>query len=82
MRPAQTPFFPCDICGTRCKTGAGVHGVQRIPGYDLTVCRNCFQSNYEGWAPEHVEAFENHLELKQIPFPARHAGVLYPREHE
>ncbi|RZA34250.1 MAG: hypothetical protein EOP92_16690 [Lysobacteraceae bacterium] len=80
MRHAQVPVFPCDICGTRCKAGAGVHGFQRIPGYDLIVCRNCFQTNHDGWAPMHEEAFENHLALKDIRLPARNAQGWYPRE--
>ncbi|MET0815284.1 MAG: hypothetical protein ABWX88_08845 [Pseudoxanthomonas sp.] len=80
MRQTQALTFPCDICGIRCKAGAGVHGYQKIPGYDLTVCRSCFQNNYDGWAPEHVEAFEDHLETKGIPFPPRNGNGLYPRE--
>jgi hypothetical protein len=82
MRHAQAPVFPCDICGTRCKAGAGVHGYQRIPGYDLTVCKSCFQNSHDGWASADEEAFENHLTLKAIPLPARNAEGRYPREPE
>ena len=78
----QAPMIPCDICGARCKAGAGTHGYQRIPGYDLTVCKSCFQGNHDGWAPVHEEAFENHLQLKSIPLPARNAQGWYPREPE
>ena len=82
MRQAHVLMFPCDICGTRCKAGAGVHGYQKIPGYDLTVCKSCFQKNHDGWAPVHEEAFENHLELKGIPLPTRNTQGRYPREAE
>lgn len=82
MRQAQVPTFPCDICGIRCKAGAGVHGYQRIPGYDLTVCKSCFQGSHGGWAPADEEAFENHMQLKAIPLPARNAQGWYPREPE
>lgn len=80
MRQAQAASFPCDICGVRCKAGAGVHGYQRIAGYDLTVCKSCFQGSYDGWERTREEAFEYHLELKAIPLPARNAQGLYPRE--
>ena len=82
MRHAQVLTFPCDICAVRCKAGAGVHGYQKIPGYDLTVCKSCFQNNHDGWAPVHEEAFENHLELKGIPLPTRNTQGRYPREPE
>jgi hypothetical protein len=82
MREAHVLTFPCDICGTGCKAGAGVHGHQKIPGYALTVCKGCFQNNHDGWAPAHEEAFENHLEAKGIPLPPRNGEGRYPREPE
>lgn len=52
-----------------------------LKGYGFTVCRTCYDANWDGWQPGREVAIEAHLaSISMPPPPTRNANGLYPRE--
>jgi hypothetical protein len=73
-------MFPCDLCGSKFQFGPHVYDGKHIASYQLTVCRSCWESNHDGWAPGLEDVFLAHLKAKGIAVPTRNAQGWFPRE--
>ena len=51
----------------------------RIKRYDIEVCRNCWEDNWNGWPKEHEARITEHLRHKGLPVPVRNVFGLFPR---
>jgi hypothetical protein len=51
-----------------------------IQAYGITVCRGCYDGNWDGWAPQFEEAVTRHLIAKGLPLPKRNAKGWLPRD--
>jgi hypothetical protein len=51
----------------------------RIKRYDIEVCRNCWEDNWNGWPKEHEARITAHLRHKGLPVPVRNVFGLFPR---
>jgi hypothetical protein len=51
-----------------------------IRRYDITVCRGCWDVNWDGWPREHEARIIEHLKQKGLPVPVRNALRLFPRQ--
>lgn len=70
----------CQICGQSFQFGPHVYDGNHIARYNLTVCRGCYQANWDGWAPVWEDAFEAHLHKHGISLPERNEKGWYPRD--
>lgn len=70
----------CQLCGTAFQFGPDLYAGKQIARYALTVCKGCYRSNWDGWAPALEPAFVQHLEAKGIPLPDRNEKGWYPRD--
>lgn len=75
------PFtYSCALCGATFQFGPRVYDGRHIARYNMTVCRGCYQANWDGWAPVLEEMFESHLRKHGIPLPERNEKGWYPRD--
>lgn len=70
----------CDACSSKFQFGHGLYGGQRIPTYQVTVCMNCYRSNWDGWAPHLEDAITANLRSKGLKLPKRNDRGLLPLE--
>jgi hypothetical protein len=59
--------------------GPHIYEGKHIAIYELDVCKSCYDSNWDGWAPHHEEKLIGHLQAKGIPIPDRNDKGWYPR---
>ena len=69
----------CDLCGSKFQFGPSRYDGKVIPQYKLTLCRPCFSSNWDGFAPHYETFLERHWTRNGITFPNRNNDGLYPR---
>ena len=69
----------CDICGAGFQMGPHIYNGKFVAAYQVSVCKPCFEGNWDGWAPHFEQTLEAHLKAKGIPFPRRNAAGYYPR---
>jgi hypothetical protein len=75
------PFIQhCQLCGAAFRFGPSIYDGKHIARYNLTVCRGCFQGNWDGWGPMVEDAFLKHLDQEGITPPARNVGGWFPRD--
>lgn len=77
----RKPAFMCECftCGSQFQFGLGIYDGQHVAGYDFTVCRTCFSSNWDGWAPHYEAKIVAHLSDKGLPIPDRNEAGWLPR---
>ena len=51
----------------------------RVARYDIEVCRDCWEDNWNGWARKHEPRIVEHLMRKGLPVPVRNVFGLLPR---
>lgn len=75
-------MYRCPLCGNQFQINAhvDVDDGKYIPRYDITVCRTCWNSNWDGWAPHYEETLIAHLKKKGLPVPERNEKGWLPRE--
>ena len=74
----QTCFF--SFCGQSFQMSHGHYDGKFIPRYKISVCRNCYDGNWDGWAPHFEEQLLPHLEANGIDVPERNAKGWLPRD--
>lgn len=72
-------YDTCEICGRRFQFGPHVYNGQRIPAYEITVCKVCFDGNWDGWGMRAEPVLIAHLKSRGIPIPERNAQGFIPR---
>ena len=51
----------------------------RVARYDIEVCRDCWENNWNGWAKQHEARIAQHLKGKGLAVPVRNVFGLFPR---
>lgn len=69
----------CEFCGRGFQYGLHAYHGKFLTHYRLSLCRTCYEGNWDGIAPLYEQKFERHLEAHKIPKPNRNAKDLYPR---
>lgn len=69
----------CDMCGAAFQMGPHVYDGKFLSRYQLSVCKPCFEGNWDGWAPHFEQTLKAHLKAKGIPLPRRNAAGHYFR---
>ncbi len=67
----------CPICGKEFQNGPHSYG-KYLRGYQITVCRDCYLSNQDGWARHYEGILEEIMDEKGIDYPERNDDGLYP----
>ena len=75
----EQSYQVCEICSKEYPEGQGQHQGRWIRAYQLVVCVDCFERNWDGWNVRHESKLERHLLKSGIPFPKRNSNGLYPR---
>ena len=70
----------CDICGKTYYQGKGYYPLRKVEGYGLFCCDICFDSNWDGWNPNHEAKILAHLKANGIEPPPRNEKGWLPRE--
>jgi hypothetical protein len=73
-------MIECFCCGSRFQFGPHAYHGGHIPGYEITVCRNCYQSNWDGWAPAYEGKILRHLREQGVSSPTRNSSGGLPRD--
>jgi hypothetical protein len=67
---SSEPCFPC-------QRNPAEKYVER---YDISVCRVCWDGNWDGWARDYETRIIEHLKQKGLPVPVRNVWGLLPRQ--
>ncbi len=73
-------IFDCDVCGSSYQMGPHRYEGKKCSGYNIFVCKACYESNWDGWAPIREARIEKICEERNIPVPSRNSKGWYPRE--
>jgi hypothetical protein len=71
--------YPCFTCGHPFQMGPHRYGAF-IPRYQISVCRTCYEANWDGWSPRHDERLIEYLKASGLPVPKRNAKGWLPRD--
>ena len=52
-----------------------------IPGYEISVCRTCYNGNWDGWAPHFAERLIENLKKEKISIPEINEKGWLPRDY-
>lgn len=78
---AEAKFMQaCEVCGRGFQFGPHVYDGHYIRTYRLKVCQECYQGNWDGWAPHFEDAVTQYLRAAGDPLPERNSKGLLPRE--
>ena len=77
---AEKLMFPCDLCSKMFQMGPHIYDGKFIVRYQLSVCKSCWDNNWDGWGPYLERRLIAHLRAKDIPVPERNAKGWIPRE--
>jgi hypothetical protein len=73
-------LFECEMCRASFQMGPHRYDGKHIQSYNLTVCKSCWEGNWDGWAPHREAKLIKHLNAKGMPIPPRNAKGWLPRE--
>lgn len=82
MTGSSAPKFmtTCFTCGRAFQFGPHLYAGKHVPRYSITVCRDCYDANWDGWAPQFEAKILAHLEKNNLPAPIRNTDGLLPRD--
>ena len=67
-------------CNRAFQMGPHVYEGRYIPRYNLTVCKACYEGNWDGWHHDYEKFILAHLKKKGLPVPERNQNDLLPRD--
>lgn len=70
----------CDVCKQTFKQGPHVYPLTKCSGYEMFVCKGCYDTSREGWNDFYEKAVVEHCQRKSIELPERNARGFLPRE--
>jgi hypothetical protein len=73
-------YYTCKLCGSKFQFGPHVYDGKWLNYYKMTLCRTCYDINWDGFAPHYEGVIERHLVAEDIPLPARNRSGWYPRD--
>lgn len=74
------PTLQCFTCSKSFQFGQNAYDGKHIPAYQITVCRLCYQMNWDGWAPAYEPMLIKHLNSAGIVVPTRNPKGWLPRD--
>ena len=69
----------CGVCHNEFQFSKHKYNGKYIRSYDLWVCTNCWESNWDGWSPCREPKILEHLKEKNLSIPNRNSKGLLPR---
>lgn len=79
MQPYKN-MVTCALCSKDFQFGPHAYDGTHLSGYGLTVCRSCYNSNWDGWAPRNEKIILAHLSSRGVRPPARNSAGWLPRD--
>ncbi|MBI9080163.1 MAG: hypothetical protein JEY79_10545 [Pseudodesulfovibrio sp.] len=76
----MSQVYQCYACGDDFEYGPHDHGGEWLAGYEVDVCRTCYDGNGDGWSPQYEDQFLARIEELDIEEPERNDNDLLPRE--
>jgi len=73
-------MFPCFMCGGQFQMGPHRYDGTTIPRYQVSLCRTCYNANWDGWGPHWEQRLMAHLKATERPIPERNAKGWLPRD--
>lgn len=73
-------ILSCPLCGFNFHFGPSLYEGKHLKGYELTVCRTCYNSNRDGWNEDYEDTLLEVLEENSTAKPERLDNDLLPRE--
>jgi hypothetical protein len=70
----------CEVCGSQFQYGAHVYDGKHVRAYGITVCRRCYDANWDGWGPFAEPAVLRKASENGLPLPPRNAKGWLPRD--
>jgi hypothetical protein len=70
----------CKLCSADFQFGPHIYEGKHIARYNLTVCKECWLGNWDGWGPAAEGAFVEHMKATGQALPARNPAGWYPRD--
>jgi hypothetical protein len=77
---AHKVMLHCDLCNKEFQFGPHKFDGKHIPRYQITVCKPCWDGNWDGWAPHLEKRLISHIEKNGLPVPERNSKGWLPRE--
>jgi len=68
----------CFTCGKMFQHKEHVYG-KWIPTYQIEVCIDCWNDNWDGWTPRLGDKIIEHLKEKGLPVPPMNKKEFLPR---
>ena len=78
--PSFNHVETCICCQRSFQFGPSTYEGRHLPGYKMMVCRDCYDANWDGWAPHYEGFILKHLREKGIQPPPRNANGWLPRD--
>lgn len=72
-------MMTCFTCGGEFQFGPHIYSGTHIRMYNMTVCRDCYAANHDGWAPHFEAKILKHLRSEGLPIPDRNEKEWLPR---
>lgn len=79
MAKPRYTMSTCPLCGEKYPNGPHRYDGCHSKLFDLWVCSNCWDANWDGWAPHYERFLLDHLKKKGLPIPKRNAKGWFPR---
>lgn len=76
----QKIMCKCGICCSEFQFGPHAYNGKHITRYQLTVCKTCWDGNWDGWNVEAEKKLIIHLNENNISIPERDENGRLPRE--
>lgn len=73
-------ILTCDLCGKRFQMGPHRYDGEFASLYKITVCKICWDGNWDGWNPGHEKYLLEKLKENGLPIPERNEKGLLPRD--
>lgn len=73
-------ILTCDLCGSKYQHGPHRYEGHKVERYGIMVCDTCWQSNWDGWAPQYEARILEHAKAQGLTLPDRNKNGLLPRE--
>ena len=70
----------CNVCDKSFQFGHHRYDGRKIAAYKIMVCRNCYDNNRDGWAPQYEEKVTSKLNQREKAQIQRNELGLLPLE--
>ena len=78
--PKPKAMIRCFMCDREFQMGPQRYEGRYIRRYQISVCKICYDGNWDGWGPDNEERLINHLKKEGISVPKKNKDGWLPRE--